>query len=178
MRAVVLVLVPADRALEAGPDLRTNTDAVALLDGLDVLAHADGLADNLVAYAEGALELSPSAGDGVDVGPADAAALDLDVNVGLGEGLGLELGPLELVPCLGRVDGEALKGVWVSHFGCDVKVGGRCEVVCVRKMVKGVVNMKDLCRIELELKYLHLRNTSRFYIYAGRTPNASALGRP
>lgn len=129
VRAVVLVLVLAVGALEAGPDLRTHADAVALLDGLDVLAHPDGLADDLVAYAEGSLKLSPPAGDGVDVGPAHAAALDLDVNVGLGKGLGLELAPLELVPCLGRVDGEALEGIWVAHVGCDMKVGGRFKDV-------------------------------------------------
>jgi len=128
VRAVVLVLVLAVGALEASPDLGTHADSVALLDGLDVLAHPNGLADNLVAHAEGALEVSPPAGDGVYVGPADAAALDLNVNVTLAKGLGLELGLFELVPRLGRVDGEALKGVWVAHVGClsgreeDVKV--------------------------------------------------------
>src|SRR4051794_32126069 len=118
MRAVVLVGSFAVGALEASPDLCADTDAITLLDGLHILADPDGLANDLVAYAERALELAPPAGDGVHVGAADAAALDLDVNVGLSKGLGLEFTSLEFVPCLGRVDGEALKGVWVAHFRC------------------------------------------------------------
>ena len=118
VRAVVLVGSLAVGALEAGPDLRADADTIALLDGLDVLADSDSLAHDLVAYAERTLKLAPAAGDGVHVRAADAAALDLDIDVGLGKGLGLEFASLELVPCLGRVDGEALKGIWVAHLGC------------------------------------------------------------
>ena len=118
MRAIVLVGIFAVGALEASPDLCADADTITLLDGLDVLADPDGLANDFVAYAERTLELAPAASDGVHVGAADAAALDLDVDVGPGKGLGLEFASLELVPCLGRVDGEALKGIWVAHLGC------------------------------------------------------------
>jgi hypothetical protein len=36
VRTVVLVVTLALRALQTGPDLRTDTDTVALLDGLDL----------------------------------------------------------------------------------------------------------------------------------------------
>lgn len=122
MRAVVLVGALADVALEAGPHLGTDTDAIALLDLRHVLADLDGLADNLVADAQRTLELAPAARDGVHVRPADAAALDLDVDIVIAKGLGLELVAVELVPGLGRVNDEALESLWVTHFGCGCDV--------------------------------------------------------
>lgn len=118
MRAVILVLALADIALQAGPHLGTNTNAIAHLNLLHVLADLDGLANNLVTDAERTLEVAPAAGDGVDVRPADAAALDLDVDIVILKRLGLELVAVELVPGLGRVNDEALESVWVAHFEC------------------------------------------------------------
>lgn len=117
MRTVVLVGALADIALQAGPHLGTNTDAIAHFDLRHVLSDLDGLADNLMPDAERTLELAPAAGDGVHVRPADAAALDLDVDIVIAKGLGLELVAVELVPGLGRVNDEALESLWVAHFG-------------------------------------------------------------
>lgn len=118
MRAVLLVLALADIALEAGPHLGTNADAIALLDLGHVLTDLDGLADHLVTDTERTLEVTPAAGDGVNVGPAHAAALNLDVDVVIAKRLGLELVTVELVPGLGRVNDEALESLWVAHFEC------------------------------------------------------------
>ena len=122
MRAVVLVLALAHIALQAGPHLGANADAIALLDLRHVFADLDGLADNLVADAQRTLELAPAAGDGMHIGPADAAALDLYVDIVIPKRLGLELVAVELVPGLGRVNNEALESVWVAHFVYDKMV--------------------------------------------------------
>lgn len=88
--AVVFVLVLAEVALEAGPDLGADADAVADFEVLDVLADLDGFADDFVADAEGAFVVAPAAGDGVKVGAADAAGGDFDVDVVVAEWLWLE----------------------------------------------------------------------------------------
>ena len=125
MRAIVLILCSAQLTLHARPDLGADADAIALLDVLDGLSDLDGLANHFVADAERALEFTPAAGDGVDVGAANAAALDLDIDVVVLERLGLELGLVVLGPSLGRVYDEALKSVWVAHFVC------LCLCLCV-----------------------------------------------
>lgn len=89
--AIVLVVAFALRALQAGPDLSTDADTVALLDGLDLGADLDGLADDLVADADGQRCTTPAAVDCVNIATADTAALDLDVDVVVAEDLGFEL---------------------------------------------------------------------------------------
>lgn len=91
MRAIVLIVALALRALEARPDLRSDADAVADLDRLDGGPDFHGLADDLVADADGRGRVAPAARDGVHVGAADAAALDLDVDIVVTKLLGLEL---------------------------------------------------------------------------------------
>lgn len=102
MGAVVLVIALALRALQASPHLSANADAVALLDRLDLGADLDGLADDLVAYADGQGRTAPAAVDGVDVAAADAAAFDLDVDIVVAEDFGLELGAVSLLVGLPR----------------------------------------------------------------------------
>lgn len=67
MRAVVLVVTLALRALQAGPDLGSNANTVTLLDGLDLGADLDGFADDLVAYADGQGSTAPATVDGVNI---------------------------------------------------------------------------------------------------------------
>lgn len=61
--AVVLIGALTLRALEARPDLRANPDAVAYFDLFHILAHRYSFANDLVADAQWALILSPTAGD-------------------------------------------------------------------------------------------------------------------
>ena len=92
VRAVVLVIRLADLALQAGPDLCTNTNAVANLDGSDLVADLDGVANDFVAHAKGKACFAPATGDGVDVATADTTGFDSDVDITLAEWLWFELG--------------------------------------------------------------------------------------
>ncbi len=118
MRAVALVLALADVAFEAGPHLCTYTYAIALLDFLDVLANVDSFAHNLMADTQGALEVAPSTCYGVNIGSAHTATLDLHINIGIAEGFRREFGLLELMPCFGRINCEALESLRVTHGFC------------------------------------------------------------
>jgi hypothetical protein len=89
--AVGHVAVLAVNALEARLGLGTNTDTVADLDVLDLLANTDSLADNLVADAARVGSWAPTGGKHVDVRTADTAVGDLDVDVGLLKGLSLNI---------------------------------------------------------------------------------------
>ena len=60
MRAVVLVVRLADFALQASPDLSTDTNAVSNFDGGNLVADFDGLADDFVPYADREIGLTPS----------------------------------------------------------------------------------------------------------------------
>jgi hypothetical protein len=51
--AVVLIVALALRAFQACPDLSTDTDSVAFLDGLDGVSNSDGLSDDFVADTNG-----------------------------------------------------------------------------------------------------------------------------
>lgn len=91
VRAVVLIIAFALRALQAGPDLGANTDTVSDLDGGTTGTDLDGLADDFVTHADGGGCVAPAAGDGVDIRSADTATLYLDIHVIFAESLGLEL---------------------------------------------------------------------------------------
>ena len=52
MGAVVLIITLALLALQARPDLSTDSDAVTDFDGLDLVANLDGVANNLVSDAD------------------------------------------------------------------------------------------------------------------------------
>lgn len=67
VRAVVLICALALLALETTPDLGANTDSVALLYLLDILANLDSFSNNFVADAERTLVIAPSSGNGVSV---------------------------------------------------------------------------------------------------------------
>jgi len=84
VRAVVLGVVGARSAvtLQASARLSTNTDAVTDLDAvLDVLAHANGLADDLVTDNARVVGRTPAGLESVDVGTADTAVSDFDLIV-------------------------------------------------------------------------------------------------
>lgn len=115
MGTVVLVGGLADVTLETAPYLSAYTDPISFFDVLDLFTHPDGFPNNLVTDTERPLEVSPPAGEGVDVGAAHAAALNLDVDVVLLEGLGGELGLVEFGVGLGRVHHEPLECLWVAH---------------------------------------------------------------
>jgi hypothetical protein len=66
-RAVVLVVVLAQPAVVAAPDLRTDADAVADLDAFDCRPDALRDADDLVPDDRRHRERAPAAGDGVQV---------------------------------------------------------------------------------------------------------------
>lgn len=91
VRAVVFIVGFAVLALQAGPDLCTDTDAVSDLDGGHFVADFDGMSDNLVANAKRKTWLAPAPGDGMDVTTADAAGFDPDVDIALAEWLWFEL---------------------------------------------------------------------------------------
>lgn len=87
--------------LQARSCLRANTDAVALLDVLDVLSDLDCLADDLMANNAGVGRRVPAGAERVDVGTADTAVGNLNIDVVVGERLGRVLLPLHLA--LGRL---------------------------------------------------------------------------
>lgn len=60
MRTVVLLVSLAVDALQASLDLRTTTDSVANLHGLDILADLDSSANDLVANAKRHGSLTPT----------------------------------------------------------------------------------------------------------------------
>lgn len=103
--AVVLVISLARAAVQARPDLRANTDAVADVDALDIRADADGVADDLVADDERELGLAPAAGERVHVRGADTAVRDRDLDVILVEVFRLELFYFEI----GLYDAEDIR---------------------------------------------------------------------
>ena len=67
MRAVILIVALALRALQARPYLRTYADTVADLDRLDLVSDFDGVSDDLVADRQGKRGITPAAVDGVYV---------------------------------------------------------------------------------------------------------------
>ena len=82
IRAVVLVIRFADRAREVGTDLSANTNTVSNLDVLDLGANSDGLANDLVSYAEREWNVcSPTTIDLVNIRCTDTASIDGDINV-------------------------------------------------------------------------------------------------
>jgi len=98
VRAVVLLVRLAVCASQVCLNLRTNTDAVADLDGFDCITDLHGLADHLVADAERKGCIAPAASDGVDVGRANTAHVNGDVDVTVLERLELELALGEFGP--------------------------------------------------------------------------------
>lgn len=91
MRAVILIIRFAVLALQTGPDLCTNTNAVSDFDGCHLVADFDGVSDDLVADAERKACFPPPTGDSMDVATADTTGFNPDVNITLAEWLGFEL---------------------------------------------------------------------------------------
>lgn len=89
MLAVRLVLVLALVALQARPDLSTDTDSLADLGESDFGTDAHDLADDFVSDGQRVRAVAPVAADGVAVTGADTAAFCLDIHVVVAKGSGL-----------------------------------------------------------------------------------------
>ncbi len=91
MGTVVLVVALALFALQARPDLGSNTDAVSVFAAGHLVASFDDMANDLVTDTDGQRNFTPASVDAVDVRAANAAALDLNVKIVGAELLGFEL---------------------------------------------------------------------------------------
>ena len=91
MRAVVLVVLLADVTLQAGLNLSSHANTVSDLDGLDLVADLDRMANDFVTDAKGERAATPTSADGVDVTGANTASLNGNVDVVVLEWLWLEL---------------------------------------------------------------------------------------
>jgi hypothetical protein len=91
MRAVVLLVCLAVVALQAGSDLRANTNSVADLNSLYIIADLDSASDNLVANAKRHGSIAPASSDSVNIRTTDTASVDSNVNVAVTELLQFEL---------------------------------------------------------------------------------------
>ena len=89
--AVVLIVALTLLALQARPDLSSNTDTISDLAAGHFVSHLDSMADDLVTNANGQWDFPPTSINAVDVRAADTTALDLDVDVVGPEFLGFEL---------------------------------------------------------------------------------------
>ena len=76
--------------------LSANTDTVANLKVLDVLADLGDMANDLVADDKRVVGRSPARAEGVNVGTADTSVRDLHLNICVLEGLGLEVAPFHV----------------------------------------------------------------------------------
>jgi hypothetical protein len=102
MWAVVLVIALALLALQARPDLSSNTHAVSDLDAGDLVTDLDSVANDLVANADRKRNFAPAPVDGVDIGGTHAAALDLDIDIVGAKLLDFELRPFSVLHWTGR----------------------------------------------------------------------------
>ena len=81
VRTVILVVGFAKLALEAGADLRANTNTVSNLDRRHLVTNFNGLANDFMTDADWERTVAPTAIDGMDIRTANTAAFNLDVNV-------------------------------------------------------------------------------------------------
>ena len=91
MRAIVLVICFAKFTLQTSPDLSADTNTVSNLDGGDLVANFDGLANNLMTNTDWKWTIAPTASDGMDIGTTNTAAFNLDIDITIFELLGFEL---------------------------------------------------------------------------------------
>lgn len=118
--AVGLLLHLARAAALTALRLSTDTDTVANLKVLNVLADLGDMTNDLVSNNEGVVGRSPARAKGVNVGTADTAVRDLHLNVGLLESLRLEVAPLHVA-----IGGRGVVGDPAIELG-----SGRHDVVC------------------------------------------------
>lgn len=91
MWAIVLIVTLALWALQARPNLGTDTSTVADLECRDLGANFYDLANDLMTDGDWCWRFTPTSCDGMNIGTADTTALNLDVNIVVAEGLWLEL---------------------------------------------------------------------------------------
>lgn len=91
MGAIVLIARLAHVALQASPDLRTNTNPVTHLHGGGLGTQSNDLANHFMTHTDGEAGLTPAAGDGVDITAANTARLNGDLDIALTERLRFEL---------------------------------------------------------------------------------------
>lgn len=95
--AVVLVIGLALWALQARPDLSSDTDTISHLDSGDLVSNLDGLSNDFVTSTNswvlvyGKLAVAPTASDCVDIGTADTTGVNENVDISITELLWLEL---------------------------------------------------------------------------------------
>ena len=92
MRTVILVVRFAELAFETGTDLSANTDTISNLNGCNLVADFDSLADNFMTDADGERAVPPTARDCMDIRAADTTALNFNVDITVFEFLRFELG--------------------------------------------------------------------------------------
>ena len=76
--------------------VRANTDTIAYLYTLYVIADADNLSNNLMSHNERQLALAPALLEGVNVRATDATVRNSDFDIVGLKGLGLELSDVEV----------------------------------------------------------------------------------
>lgn len=125
-------MVLAVNARHVRRDLCANTNSVADLDVLDLVANLDGASDNLMSYiqsewirvsgggriltnAEWHWRLAPASSDRVNVRSANTARINGDIDIILLERLQVVLGLLERRPVLKALGLEAHGSLWVRH---------------------------------------------------------------
>ena len=81
VRTVIFVIRSAELALQAGADLSANTNTVSNLDGCDLVANFDCLANDFMTDADWEGTVAPTAIDGMDIRAANAAAFNLNVDI-------------------------------------------------------------------------------------------------
>jgi hypothetical protein len=124
--AVGLLLHLARAASLAALGLSTNTDTVADLEVLDVLADLGDLSNDLVANDEGVVGGAPARAEGVNVATANTAVGDVHLDIGLFEGLGLEVAPFHVA-----IGGRGV----VGNPAVEVGSGRHCVCVNVNERV-------------------------------------------
>lgn len=107
MLAIRLIVILALPALEARPDLRSDTNSLTNLGERHLGPDLENLADNLVADGERVRAATPIAAYSVQVTGADTAALNFDVDVVIAKGTGIPGVLFKLLPFLGTGSLEA-----------------------------------------------------------------------
>ena len=115
--AVVLVVVCALLAFEAGEALGTLAHALAGFNGGDFVADAESFADDLVTNADREVLRSPTSSDGVDIRVADPAGFDFNVDVVFTERFEGEGSLVQGLPGISGFDLETGRFLRVRHLG-------------------------------------------------------------
>lgn len=98
LEAIVLVSGLASSALHAAPDLGTDTDSVADLELSHLRTDPGHISDNFMSHNEGKPRVTPTLGQAVHIGAANATVSDGKLDVLIQEDLWLIGVEAQLVP--------------------------------------------------------------------------------